>query len=232
MHSNPSLSVLYPVRNGENSLDQRLHELLEVLPELTSQFEIVVVDDASQDETTEVARELSMCYPQISVYRHRVGLGVEAALRSALGFASGDVLFVRDVPCQLNLHELAKLWRRMDRCDFVFGRGVPATPPSSPTRVVRPTSESFDPQQAFQLLRRRAVGRVQWPAQQGRTLLAEIASQGYAYEVVYLVNRQPEEARANRPAGHWLQEVRSNSKRMAAGNLLPVRPEFEPLPIR
>jgi cellulose synthase/poly-beta-1,6-N-acetylglucosamine synthase-like glycosyltransferase len=232
MQPTPSLSVLYPVHNSENLLDQRLHELLEVLPELTSQFEIVVVDDASQDETTEVARELSMCYPQISVYRHRVGLGVEATLRSALGFASGDVLFVRDAACQLNLHELPKLWRRMDRCDFVFGRGVPATGKSGLTRIVRPTSESFDPQQAFQLLKRRAVGRVQWPAAQGRTLLGEIASQGYAYEVVYLVHRQADQPRIKAPMGDWLSEVRSNSKRMAAGQLLPARPELEPLPIR
>ena len=72
-----------PVRNAENTLRGEVESLLEVLPELTDRFEIIVVDDGSSDHTWEAAAELSRKFPQVRVMRNEHPLGRAAALDAA-----------------------------------------------------------------------------------------------------------------------------------------------------
>jgi glycosyltransferase involved in cell wall biosynthesis len=67
-----SLSVLLPVHNVQSSLTRSVHEILDVLAELTGRFELVIVDEGSTDGTWDVARELAQLYPQIRLLRHEV----------------------------------------------------------------------------------------------------------------------------------------------------------------
>ena len=65
-----SLSIVLPVHNAQNTLACDVHLLLELLPDITPRFEILIVDDASSDHTEEIAHELSLQYPQVRVKRH------------------------------------------------------------------------------------------------------------------------------------------------------------------
>ena len=53
-----SLTALLPVRNAEATLLETVAEWLDVLPELTSRLELVIIDDCSSDATIEIADEL------------------------------------------------------------------------------------------------------------------------------------------------------------------------------
>ena len=86
---NDSLSLVLPVRNAERTLVQRVGRLLDLLPDLTSRFEIVVVDDGSSDHTAEVAGELARQYPQLRLIRHDRPRGPAAATKTGLRSASG-----------------------------------------------------------------------------------------------------------------------------------------------
>src|SRR3954471_10234555 len=74
---NKSLTVVLPVYNGETRLRKSVHEILELASELTSKFGVLIIDDGSNDATSEVAEELPARCPQVSVRRnrHRSGLG-------------------------------------------------------------------------------------------------------------------------------------------------------------
>jgi glycosyltransferase involved in cell wall biosynthesis len=100
-------------------LAHQVARLLEVLPDLTGRFEIVLVDDASSDQTLDVARDLAAQYPQVRLVRHRDRLGIAAAVRTGLQWARGSTLFVQDDPAAVSPRCLRRLWRERDRQDLI-----------------------------------------------------------------------------------------------------------------
>ena len=107
---NDSLSVIIPVRNAEATLAADLAHLLEVLPDLTHRFEVVVVDDGSTDHTVEVARELAVEYPQLRLIRHSAPQGRDAAVQTGLQWAQGQTVFVQDEAAPAAASDLLRLW--------------------------------------------------------------------------------------------------------------------------
>ena len=117
-----SLSALLPVRNAEATLEGAVLEILEVLPELTSRFELVIVDDCSCDATIEVADELGGRYPQLVVVRHARPQGRTAAIQTGLRRSRGEVIFVADEDCELSLGEVRKVWDELSQHELILGR--------------------------------------------------------------------------------------------------------------
>lgn len=138
---NPSLSVVVPVHNVQSTLAGVVEELLEIVPELTPVFEVLLVDDGSTDATRETANELSLSYPQVQVIAQPRRLGPQESLRNALRFTYGEfVLYCTDRP-EFDLHELRKLWGHKQLGGAVWGRcpaaatlGSIPQPPTGPAR--------------------------------------------------------------------------------------------------
>ena len=89
-----SLSALLPVRNAEATLAETVSEWLEVLPELTNRFDLVIIDDCSSDATIEVADELVKQYAPIirSASPTSAGSIRSHRHRTATGSRRGDLL--------------------------------------------------------------------------------------------------------------------------------------------
>ena len=106
-----SLSILLPVHNAEDSLEMQVSEILDVLPELTDVFDIMIVDDGSTDDTPEVAASLARRFPQVRCTRHPMRLGLNEAIQTGLDETAGDVVFVADEKYGLDPQDLRKLWQ-------------------------------------------------------------------------------------------------------------------------
>jgi glycosyltransferase involved in cell wall biosynthesis len=117
----PSLSVLLSVRNEQSRLADWVTTHLEVLPELTPRFELVIVDLGSTDATPEVADELALGYPQISILTQPSRLDAAGALRMGLAHTTGDLVFVCG-GLGSDAHDLPKLWNAAERADAVVAR--------------------------------------------------------------------------------------------------------------
>jgi len=143
------LSVLLPVCNAQATLAATVAEVLEVVSELTDRFELLIVDDGSQDATSEIACELSRSYPQVRAICHSRPRGRRAALRSALEHTRGQTVLICDEQGDLGLDELARHWRNLSQAQHLppppEQPPAPATPPNTARRR-RPRFRIADPQ--------------------------------------------------------------------------------------
>ncbi len=114
---NEMLSIIMPVHKAQSQITLQVVELLEVLTDLTSSFEIVIVDDGSKDMTLEVIYELANEYPQVRFASHSVFRGSAAAVETGLAHSRGEIVFVHDHVTPLRAGMLRSLWElRDDSC--------------------------------------------------------------------------------------------------------------------
>jgi glycosyltransferase involved in cell wall biosynthesis len=104
-----SLSLVLPVRNAELTLTEDLHQVIEILNDLTERFEVLLVDDGSTDHTLDVARDLSRTYPQIRVATPPPA-DDKAGRDSFWRETTGDVVFVQMQHDVLRPSVLRRLW--------------------------------------------------------------------------------------------------------------------------
>src|SRR3972149_1841535 len=78
------LSAVVPVFNEEESLDKFYPRLASVLPKLDKEYEIIFVDDGSQDKTLELLKELEKKDKNVRVFSFRRNHGKAEALTFGL----------------------------------------------------------------------------------------------------------------------------------------------------
>jgi glycosyltransferase involved in cell wall biosynthesis len=120
----PSLCVFLPVWNRQATLSALVSQVLEVLPDLTPRFEVVIIDDASNDATGEIAHELALLYPQVHRVVHPARWGQAAAMRTGLLHSSAEIVLYRGEACRLGLGCLAELWQAMRTHDLAAARAT------------------------------------------------------------------------------------------------------------
>ena len=91
-HPPPEVSVLVPARDEAENLPELVRQAREALLALPYACELVIVNDGSQDDSTEVLRRLADQHPFVRVVTHRAPHGIADALRSAAAAARGRVL--------------------------------------------------------------------------------------------------------------------------------------------
>ena len=124
-----SLSIVLPVYNAESRLADQVARLLDVLPELTPQFEVLIVDDGSTDHTDEVAGELARQFPQVRSARHGRHKGIPSAVQTGLARTSGEIVFVQDEQTPLSTEDMRRLWELRTNNNLVMARAQPQPKP-------------------------------------------------------------------------------------------------------
>lgn len=109
-----SISVFFPAFNDAESISPLVRSVLEVLPTLTDDYEVLVVNDGSTDATAEVLDELARVTRQLKVIHHPTNLGYGAALRSGFGNVTKELIFYTDGDGQYDVRELTSLCRQLD----------------------------------------------------------------------------------------------------------------------
>jgi len=126
----PSLSVFFPAYNDSGTIASMVIRTVKAAAELTSDFEVIVVDDGSADGTADIADELARTYPQVRAVHHPVNRDYGAALQTGFRSATKDLIFYTDGDAQYDPAELKLLWPAMTPgADLVNGYKISRADP-------------------------------------------------------------------------------------------------------
>jgi glycosyltransferase involved in cell wall biosynthesis len=116
MNSSPfpySLSVFFPAYNDAPSLPKLIDATFATLEAHVADFEVIVVNDGSADNTGEVLSELKQRYgARMKVVTHRINRGYGGALRSGFAAATKEFVFYTDGDGQYDVSQLPELLRQ------------------------------------------------------------------------------------------------------------------------
>lgn len=104
------LSVVIPVKNEAGNIAPLVAEIVAALDRAAS-YEIVYVDDGSDDATAAEIRRLQTHLPQLRLIRHRTSCGQSAAIRSGVKAARGRWIATLDGDGQNDPADIPVLWQ-------------------------------------------------------------------------------------------------------------------------
>src|ERR687896_2544462 len=127
----PSLTVFFPAYNDGGTIASLVIRAVQVASRLTPDFEVIVVNDGSADDTAAIVDELARTYPQVRVVHHARNRGYGGALRSGFAAATRELVFYTDGDAQYDPAEMEALWNafRPD-VDLVNGYKISRSDPA------------------------------------------------------------------------------------------------------
>jgi len=205
-----SLTISMPAFNEAENIPGMVADVLRILPRLVGEFEVIVVDDGSQDDTAVVTQTLAGQHPEVNLVQHEVNKGYGTAVLTGLTHASKELVFFTDADRQFDLSEIEKLLAHIETADLVVGYRQPRRDPFMRrlngkgwswlvTLLFGYTARDIDC--AFKLMRRSVIEQ----------LHDEITSGGATFSAEFLVRAKQ--------AGFKIKEVPLNGHRpRVAGN--------------
>ena len=135
MHANGApppagLTIFFPAYNDAGTIASLVIQAVQVASKLTSDFEILVINDGSADATGSIAEELTRTYPQVRVIHHPRNRGYGGALRTGFASATKPLVAYTDGDAQYDPSELEGLWRQLTpEVDIVTGYKISRSDP-------------------------------------------------------------------------------------------------------
>ncbi|HTI37926.1 MAG TPA: glycosyltransferase family 2 protein [Vicinamibacterales bacterium] len=124
------LSVFFPAYNDSGTIASLVISAIRSAQRLTRDFEVIVVNDGSADNTAEILDDLSKKYPEVRVIHHERNRGYGGALRTGFATATRELIFYTDGDAQYDPSEMDVLWRRFgDDVDLVNGYKISRSDP-------------------------------------------------------------------------------------------------------
>jgi len=117
------ISVVVPLYNEVESLPELTSWISKVMAESRFSYEIILVDDGSNDGSWEMIHKLSEGNAHIKGIRFRRNYGKSAALNTGFAKAEGNVVITMDADLQDSPDEIPELYRRIteEKYDLVSG---------------------------------------------------------------------------------------------------------------
>jgi glycosyltransferase involved in cell wall biosynthesis len=126
----PGIAVALPAYNEEPNLPRTVSRVVSELRKVTDDFEVVVVDDGSQDRTADVVRRLQRESPEVRLVQHPVNLGYGAAVWTGITSGQKEFVFFTDADGQFDISELERFMPFTGEYDLIIGYRAPRRDPA------------------------------------------------------------------------------------------------------
>lgn len=116
------LSIVVPIYNEVENIPHCYRDLTAVLEPLGRPYEIIFVDDGSQDGSVERLEAVASVDPRVKVVQFRRNYGQTAAMRAGIETASGDVIVTMDGDLQNDPADIPMMVSKLEEgFDLVYG---------------------------------------------------------------------------------------------------------------
>ncbi len=116
-----TLSLVLPAYNEEDNIEIVVRRALEVLPDYTTGFEIVVVNDGSRDRTGEIIDDLASEDDRVRPVHHATNQGYGGAVKSGFRASTCDYVMFMDADRQFDIADIRLLTPFVPLFDIVAG---------------------------------------------------------------------------------------------------------------
>lgn len=119
----PTISLVIPMFNEEANIDHALAYAVEALSQHARDYEIIIVDDASTDQSPEIVRRSIAGNPKIRLIRHDFNQKLGASLRNGFSAAQNELILYMDADLPFDPDTLGRAIRAMNvtRADVISG---------------------------------------------------------------------------------------------------------------
>jgi len=119
-----SISLIFPMYNEIKCLPRAVNKAISVLEALTSDYEIIIVDDASDDGSGQLADNLSSADNKIKVVHHNQNRKLGGALKTGFSYATKDIIIYTDIDLPFDLFRLKEILPLIFESDIVIGSRI------------------------------------------------------------------------------------------------------------
>lgn len=116
-----NVSVFFPFWNEEANIQSVINKAVVVLEKIANEWEIIVVDDGSSDNTLAIAKELQKQNKRIQIISHIPNRGYGAALKEGFTHAKYDLVAFTDGDGQFDFSQITSLLSHINHADIVIG---------------------------------------------------------------------------------------------------------------
>ncbi len=117
MKPTQSLSIVVPVYNDEEVLDELVRRLIPVAKSLSEAYEVIFIDDGSKDQSWKILLKLQKSNSNIKIIKLARNFGQSNSTAAGLDHAMGDVIVIMDSDLQDRPEDIPKLIRSMEDND-------------------------------------------------------------------------------------------------------------------
>jgi len=115
-------SIVIPVYNSVDSLDELYDRLSEVVKDIFTQYEIILVDDYSKDNSFLKMKEMYNNKKNLKIIKLNRNFGQQNAIKCGFEFATSEFIITMDDDLQHQPEEIMRIMKKMDEgYDVVYG---------------------------------------------------------------------------------------------------------------
>lgn len=123
MKEKPFISIVSPVYRGEKMVDELVRRNMESITTITEDYEIILVNDASPDNSWDEIVKQCAANPKVKGLNLSRNFGQHYAITAGLHYANGDWVVVMDCDLQDRPEEIPNLYRKaQEGFDIVYAR--------------------------------------------------------------------------------------------------------------
>ena len=110
----PLLSLVIPMYNEARKIQQTVSTAAKVLEGAGYQFEILIINDGSTDDSPGRAGQMTLQFPQVRIYNSQINLGKGKAVKEGMTYAKYPTVLFMDADNSTSMGEWEKFEKEFD----------------------------------------------------------------------------------------------------------------------